>query len=261
VENDFMIKAVILVNSIDLLTRLKKMIEEGFPNLEIAGYSHDIEAGVGLVNEIDPDLVLLETHFSSGSGFDLIRHFDKPGFKIIFLSASTDYAYNAIRCNATDYILLPLNKEELVLSVRKAIDAIRFEDEKEQKALGDSFKNFASGQRLVLKASDQVYVVNIRDIIRIEADRNYSTFFMEDGRQIVISKSLKEYEEMLLEYGFHRIHKSHIFNINKISHIDKADGGFIAMIDGSRVPIASRKKDMLIELFDEIKLGSENVKH
>ena len=76
---------------------------------------------------------------------------------------------------------------------------------------------------------------------------------MQNGKKILVSKALKEYEESLLEHGFHRIHKSHIFNINKISHLDKADGGFVVMIDGSRVPVASRKRDMLLELFDEIK--------
>lgn len=129
---------------------------------------------------------------------------------------------------------------------------IRFEESLQQKALGESIRDLSNSQRLVLKTSDQVHVVNVEDIIRIEADSNYSTFYMQDGKNILVSKALKEYEELLIEHGFHRIHKSHIFNIHKISHLDKSDGGYVVMIDGARIPVASRKRDMLLELFEEI---------
>jgi two-component system LytT family response regulator len=104
----------------------------------------------------------------------------------------------------------------------------------------------------VLKTSEQVHAINISDIIRIEADSNYSSFYLVDGRRIIVSKGIKGFEEQLLEHGFHRIHKSHIFNINQMSHFDKADGGFVVMVDGSKVPVASRKRDMLLQLFEEI---------
>jgi two-component system LytT family response regulator len=253
VENEFMIKAVIVADGPGILDKILGVLKTCCPHLEIGGHANGIKSGVAAINEYEPDLLILETGLSDGSGFDLVRHFDKPDFKIIFISSSIDYAVKAIKFNAVDYVLKPIDDEELTLAVNKAVEMIRFEESLHQKALGESINNLNKVQRLVLKASDQVHVVDIADIIRIEADSNYSTFHMLDGRQILISKALKEYEECLLEHGFHRIHKSHLFNINKMSHFDKSDGGFVVMADGSRVPVASRKRDLLLKLFEEIR--------
>lgn len=253
VENNFMIKAVIALDGSRLLDTISGMIESCCPNLSVSAKVDGVKSGVAAINEHEPDLLLLDTKLKDGSGFDLVRHFDKPDFKIIFLSSSMDYAITAIKFNAVDYILKPIEEVDLTLAINKAVDIIRVEESLQQKALGASINNLNTSSRLVLKTSDQVHVVNVEDIIRIEADSNYSTFYMVDGRKILVSRSLKGFEEELLEYGFHRIHKSHIFNIHKMSFLDKADGGFVVMIDGSRVPVASRKKDLLLELFESIK--------
>jgi len=252
VENNFMIKVVIIAEGSQMPETIAGMMDTCCPNMSLVARGDGIKTGVGIVNEYEPDLVLIDTKLSDGSGFELIRHFDKPDFKIIFISSSLDYAITAIKFNAVDYILKPIDEGELTLAINKAVDMIRFEENLQQKAMGESLRELINSQRLVLKTSDQVHVVNIEDIMRIEADSNYSNFHMQDGRKILVSKALKEYEEQLLEHGFHRIHKSHIFNINKISHLDKADGGFVVMTDGARIPVASRKKDMLLELFEEI---------
>ena len=253
VQNDFMIKAILVSDKSQILERLASIVATCCPNLQVVSREEGVKAGVGAINEHQPDLVLLDTKLKDGSGFDLVRHFDKPDFKIIFLSSSLDYAIKAIKFSAVDYILKPIDEEELTLAVNKAVDIIRFEENLQQKALGGSIQELAKSQRLVLKTSDQIHVINIEDIIHIAADGNYCSFHMQDGKKILISKGLKEYEETLLEYGFHRIHKSHIFNIHKISHLDKAEGGFVVMINGSRIPVASRKKEMLMQLFEEMK--------
>lgn len=249
VKNDFMIRAVVVAGSQLTVDEVAGMLESCCPNLSLVARADGVRKGVAAVNENDPDLVIVDTTLSDGSGFDLIRHFDKPDFKIIFLSSSIDYAVDAIKFGAVDYIVKPVEAKELALAINKASDIIRFEESLHQKAIGDSLKDLAKSQRLVLKTLDQLYAVNIRDIIRIQADGNYCSFFMADGRKIVVSKTIKDFEEELLGYNFHRIHKSHIFNMNQISHFDKADGGYVVMIDGSRVPVASRKRDMLLELF------------
>jgi two-component system LytT family response regulator len=249
-----MIKAVLVADEFRTTESIARVMETCCPHVSLAARADTVASGVGAINEKEPDLLLVDTRLKDGSGFDLVRHFDNPFFKIIFLSSSIDYAVKAIKFNAVAYLLKPIDEEELTLAVNKAVDLIRFEEDLQQKALGGSIRNLQQGHRLVLKTSDQVYVVNISEIIRIEADGNYSTFYLDDGRKIVVSRAIKEYEEAMLEHGFHRIHKSHIFNINKMSHLDKADGGFVVMIDGSRVPVASRKRDMLMKLFDEFSL-------
>lgn len=252
VEKEFMVKTIAIGDKLETLDAICQIVETYCPNVRIETRARSIKEGVGAINEGDPDLVIIDTKLSDGSGFDLIRHFNKPDFKIIFFSSSMVYALTAIKFNAVDYLLKPIDEEELTLAVNKAVDMIRFEENLQLKALGKSLMNLNNSHRLILKTSDQVHVVNIKDIIRIEADSNYSTFHMMDGREILVSKALKVYEEQLLEHGFHRIHKSHLFNIHKISHLDKADGGFVVMIDGARIPIASRKRDMLLKLLEEM---------
>jgi len=245
-----MIKAVIVEDEANIREAVARMIQTCCPNVTIMAMAAGVKSGVGAINEHEADLVITDIRLMDGSGFDLVRHFDNPDFKIIFMSASMDYAIKAIKFNAVDYLLKPIDEKELTLAVNKAVDMIRFEESLQQKALGESIRDLNKSHRLVLKTADQVHVVNIEDIVHVEADSNYSSFYMQDGRKIVVSKAVKEFEETLLEHGFHRIHRSHLVNINKMSYLDKADGGFLVMLDGARVPVASRKKDMLMELFD-----------
>ncbi|MEN8251113.1 MAG: LytTR family DNA-binding domain-containing protein [Bacteroidota bacterium] len=253
VENNFMIKAVLIADGSGLMNEIRESLKACCPHMEVIGQANSVQNGVAAINELEPELIFLDTSLSDGSGFDLVRHFERPDFKIIFISSTADYATQAIKFNAIDYLIKPVDIEEITIAVNKAIEMIRREESILKKALGESISNLDKSRRMVLKASDQVHVINMSEIIRIEADRNYSVFHMLNGKQILISKGLKEYEDVLLEHGFHRIHKSHIFNINLMSHLDKIDGGYVVMCDGSRVPVASRKREMLLDLFEEIK--------
>jgi two-component system LytT family response regulator len=247
-----MVKAVIIQNddrTIDLIT---KTIESLCPNVGLVATAKDVKSGIGIINEHEPDLVLIDIKQNDGTGFELVDHFKPPEFKVIFFSNYPDYAIKAIRYNAIDYLTKPIKEEDLAQAVKKAEDMIRFEEKLHAKALGESIKNLNNTHRLVLKSSDQIHLIDTNDIVHIEADGNYSTFYLVDGRKIVISKSTKEFEEQLLDQGFHRIHKSHIVNINRMNYFDKADGGTLVMCNGDEVPVASRKRDMLMELFESL---------
>ncbi|MDB4303856.1 LytTR family DNA-binding domain-containing protein [Desulfosarcina sp.] len=247
-----MIKAIIVENDDRTRDIISKTITTYCPNVGLVAQTVDIKSGISAINEHEPDLLLLDIKQKDGSGFDLVDHFNPPEFKIIFFSSYPDYAIKAIRYNAIGYITKPIKEEELAQAIKKADDIIRFEEKLHAKALGQSINNLKNSHRLVLKSSDQVHVVDTGDIIHIEADGNYSSFILIDGRKIVISKSTKEFEEPLFDQGFHRIHKSHIVNINRMSYFDKSDGGTLVMCNGDEVPVASRKKDMLMELFDSL---------
>lgn len=253
VESELMIKTVVVADGSLLVDRISNVLNERCPHIELAGSASGIKTGVALVNEQEPDLLILDTRLSDGSGFELVRHFKKPDFKIVFISSRIDHAVNAIKLGAIDYLIKPLQPEELTLAIDKAVDIIRFEESLHRKALDKSIDTMEKAEHMVLKSGDQVHMVSIADIIRIEAYNNYSTFYLVDGRRIVMTKLLKEYEETLLEHGFHRIHKSHIFNIKHMSYFDKVDGGTLVLSDGSKIPVASRKREMLQELFNKYK--------
>lgn len=252
VENIFMVKAIVIENDNHIRDVIIKTIESLCPNVGVISEATDIKSAIGAINEHEPDLILLDIKQPDGSGFELVDHFPFHDFKVIFFSSYPDYAIKAIRYNAIDYLTKPIKEEELAQAVRKAEDIIRYEEKLQAKALGQSIKNLNNSHRLVLKSSDQIHLVDISEIIHIEADGNYSTFYLVDGRKIVISKSTREYEEQLIDQGFHRIHKSHIVNVNRMNYFDKADGGTLVMCNGDEVPVASRKRDMLMELFDSL---------
>ncbi len=252
VEKIFMINAVVVEDENRTLDLIIRTVETYSPNVSIVAQANDMKSGISAINEFEPDLVLLDIKLKDGSGFELIDHFNPPDFKTIFFSSYADYAIKAIKYNAIDYILKPVKEEGLAQAIKKADDLIRYEEKLHAKALGDSIKNLNNDHRLVLKSSDQIHLINSSDIIHLEADGNYSTFYLADGRRIVVSKSIREFEESLFDQGFHRIHKSHIININKMIYFDKVDGGTLVMSNGDQVPVASRKRDMLMELFDSL---------
>ncbi len=252
VEKIFMINAVVVEDESRTLDIIVRTVETYSPNVSIVAQANDMKSGISAINEYEPDLILLDIKLKDGSGFELIDHFNPPDFKTIFFSSYADYAIKAIKYNAIDYILKPVKEEGLAQAIKKADDLIRYEEKLHAKALGNSIKNLNNDHRLVLKSSDQIHLINSCDIIHLQADGNYSTFYLTDGRRIVVSKSIREFEESLLDQGFHRIHKSHIININKMTYFDKVDGGTLVMSNGDHVPVASRKREMLMELFDSL---------
>lgn len=252
VKKHLMIRAVIIDD--DQLVRevITRTVESYCPNVTIVAIAENVKTGVASINENEPDLVLLDVKMPDGSGFDLIKHFDKPDFKVIFISGYMEYAIKGYKFGAIDYILKPIDEEELSLAINRADDVIRYEEKMQFKSMESNIKNLNKSDKIILKTSDHVHLIKTSSIIRIEADGNYSTFFIDDGRKVIVSRAIKEWEETLVDKGFHRIHKSHMININKLNYFDKSDSGDVIMDDGSTVPVASRKKDMLMNLFESL---------
>jgi two-component system, LytTR family, response regulator len=246
-----MIKAVVIVQDMDTLQLATATIASMCTNVEIAGYCDSITTGIAIINTHQPDLVLLEVQLADGSGFDLLKHFGSPDFKIIIFSSYMEYAVKAIKYNAVDYLLKPLDAEELVTAVNKASDRIGFEERLQHDQLKDTIRSLNRVEKITLKTSEQLYLVSISDIVHVEADGNYSTFYLCGGKKLLVSKPLMEYDKILIDKGFFRIHKSYLINLNHMSHFDKKDGGFVMMSNGIEVPVASRKRDLLFELFSE----------
>jgi two-component system LytT family response regulator len=247
-----MLRAIIIDDDPRIREMVSDMIDSYCPNVSIVASAGDVKSGVASIIEHEPDLILLDIKMPDGSGFDLIKHFDKPDFKVIIISGYMEYALKGYKFGVIDYILKPFDMEELTLAINKADDMVRYEEKLKFKALEENIKILNKADKIILKTSEHIHMINTGDIIRIEADGNYSTFFICDGREIVVSRPIREYEELLIDKGFHRVHKSHIININKLSYFDKTGGGDVVMNDGSKVPVASRKKDELLVLLESL---------
>ena len=245
-----MIKALLVSAEKEIHTSVAQILQDFCPNVKYLGMSDHVQGAASLVQTTQPDLVILDTRLSDGSGFEMLKLFDTIPFKLIFLSTHIEYALKAFKFNAIDFILKPPDPDELTQAVNKAYEQITDEEKLDLNLLAENIRQLKKKEKIILKTFDHIHIVNHDEIIRVEADRNYSTFYLEDGRKIIVSRSIKDYEDLLNNKGFYRIHKSHIINISMVKYFDKSEGGYVVMKDGVPVPVASRKRELLLELFD-----------
>ena len=218
--------------------------------LSIVGEADSVQTGFELINRCNPDLVLLDINLTDGSGFDLLRRFNGFTFKVVFITAHEEHAIQAFRFSAVDYILKPIVAGDLLLAVEKAEKAIQKEDTGLK--LSVLLDNIDRIKKIVLRTAESIHIVTVKNIIRCEADINYTTFFLENGERLLVSRTLKDFSEMLEPNGFFRTHQSHLVNLDHISRFDKTEGGHLVMDDESIVPVSIRKRDDLFHLFESM---------
>lgn len=216
----------------------------------LAGEADSVQSGFDVIVQKRPDLVLLDINLPDGTGFDLLKKFDKIYFRVIFITAHEEYALKAFKFSALDYILKPISSATLIQSVEKAEETIR-KDETGVK-FSALLSNLEKIRKIVLKTAESIHIVQIKDIVRCESDVNYTRFFMANGGKLLVSKTLKEFAEMLEPSGFFRPHQSHLVNLDHILRFDKGEGGHLVMDDGSIVPVSQRKREELFDIFSRM---------
>ena len=247
------IRAVIIDDEKSLRDTLKQKLEDNCKNVEVIGESTNVADSVTLINETKPDLIFLDIELKDGTGFDVLSNFSERNFAVIFITGFNDYAIKAFKFSALDYLLKPVDEDELVLSVEKAIKNKSLNEMHLQiKVLSDSVNQLTTGKRIVLNTTENIHVIEVKDIIRCESDRNYTIFYLKNNVSHYTSKTLKEYDELLSEYGFFRAHKSHLVNVSFIDRYDKQGSGNIVLKDGSKVPVSVRRKELLIKLLGSL---------
>ena len=223
-------------------------------DINIVAEAEDVATGVAAIIEHKPDLVLLDINMPDGTGFDLLKKLSDIHFKIIFITAYEEYAVKAFEFSAIDYILKPVDPKKLFDAIGKAHQLVEQENiSLKLNALFANLENSSStNKKLVLKTAENIYIINTNDVIRCESDAGYTQFYLIDGKKILVSRNLKEYEEMLDGYGFYRIHQSHFINLKYIDHYSKTEGGAVVMKDNSELPVARRKKESFLKLLEMI---------
>lgn len=229
------------------------IIKENLPELMVVGEAGSVKAAVTGIKQTKPDVVFLDIDLPDGTGFDIVNALRPVNFRIIFTTAHEKYAIKAIKFSALDYILKPVSEIELMAAVNK----LKHEtDARHQEIKLDAFYNNLNNTqkntgKLVLKTSESIHLVEIKDIIHCESDNNYTSFFLNNGRKILVSKGLKEYTDLLEEFGFFRVHQSHLVNLNYIERFDKKSGGYLVLGNKSQIPVSQRKKQALLDLFEQ----------
>lgn len=249
-----MITAVLVDDDVNLREGMKGLLALYAPDIKIIGEADSVASGVDTLTKLDPQVVFLDIQMNDGTGFDMLEKLSEINGKvtshIVFITAYEHYAIKAFRFSALDFLLKPVSPDDL----EKVIDKIRNVLEKDNDyshidlLLENIRKKADNFKRIALSNSDGIHLLDISDIIRCESDDNYTKFFIKNRKPILISKTLKEYEELLTEHDFVRIHQSHLINLAYVKSYVKKDNGFVIMSDDSQLPISQRKREQLQEI-------------
>ncbi|MFI5150623.1 MAG: LytR/AlgR family response regulator transcription factor [Bacteroidia bacterium] len=246
-----MYKAVIIDDIEQARKSLKKDILECCPEIELAGEAASVVEGVRLIQKLKPDVVFLDIQMPDGSGFDLLDILQDIHFHIIFTTASDAHAIRAFRFSALDYLLKPVDTDELKAAVKK-LSALSPDNRQHLSLLKESLNGTRKQEKLALHSQDKIHVVNIADILRCESNVNYTEFHFNGGKKMLVTRTLKDFEELLSDQGFYRVHHSHLVNTRFIKEFIKTDGGYIIMNDGTNIPVSSRKRPEVIRMLENL---------
>jgi two-component system LytT family response regulator len=249
-----MIKAVIVDDELKGRETLRTLIQKHCTGIEVLGMAESVASGVLLIRSVTPDLVFLDIEMPGGNGFDLLDKLKDKNFEIIFTTAYSQYAIKAIRFSALDYLLKPINPEELKDAVSRVSQllAARTSNRRNVDTLLSNLKESNEPKKLALPNTEGLAFVNLDEIIRCQADANYTGIFLTSGKKILVARTLKDYEELLSEDNFCRVHHAHLINLKHVREYIKGEGGVVLMSDGSRVEVSRRKKNEFIERLKSI---------
>ena len=250
------ITAIIIDDEVNNCNNLRELLKKYCCEIEVAGMAHSAIDGYNLIQQEAPSLVFLDIQMPGGSGFDLLERLKPIPFEVIFVTAYDQYAIRAIRLCAIDYLLKPIDILDLKTAVDRAVQKIV--KKQPNRALENMIENTvvkSDNEKIALPTAERLLFVKLSEIVRCLGENNYTTVFLKNGESVLVSKTLKEYEELLSENGFLRVHQSHLINLSYIRSYEKQDGGYLKMSDGSIINISRQRKQMVL---DCLKAGAKH---
>ena len=241
------ISALIIDDEKNGRENLAGLIKTHCPQIRIAGEASSVEQALAEIQELHPQLIFLDIEMPGGNGFRLLEHFKSFPFEVIFVTAYDNYAIKAIRFSASDYILKPINLNELIAAVDKVSQRIWQQIENERIRQLYLNTRHPANPKIGLPTGERIEFVEVKSIIRCQGESNYTHLYFSDRKPILSAKSLIEFEELLGEHDFIRVHKTHLVNLNHVTSFTKNDGGSLTMSNGDSVAISRRRKDFTME--------------
>ena len=253
-----MIRALIIDDEEHCIEGLQNLLAQDHKNIvEVAGSAKTVRDGIGAITLLRPDLVFLDVQIGDKTGFDLLRALPEIDFEIIFTTAYEKFALQAIRFSALDYLLKPVDPDDLDTAL------IKLSNEKARKNTADKIdlllqntqKSDGLLKKIIVPTMSGFEFIEIANIIRCESDNNYTTIYIKGDQKILVSKTLKDFEELLSGYSFFRIHNSHLINLSYIKTYNKGKGGSVILTDGTEVEVSSRRKEDFIARLSALKFS------
>lgn len=242
--NHMHLKAVVVDDENKGRSALKSLLQLIDENVEIIGEAGSVAEGVSTIEQRQPDLVFLDIQMGDGTGFDLLEKLRFKEFQLIFTTAHDEFALKAFRYSAIDYLTKPIDPDLLAEALKKVRENYKKYDLNLK--LEALVQNRNRIQRLALPSLKGIELVRKDEVVRCESANNYTVFHLTNQREIVVTKTLKEFEDMLTGEGFLRVHQSHLINLNEVVQYLKEDGGYALMSDGSKVEVSRRKKEAFL---------------
>jgi len=223
---------------------LRRIIDQNFREIEVVGEADSVSSGLELISKIEPELVFLDIEMPDGTGFSLLERLTSINFKVVFTTSYSDYAITAFKYSAFDYIVKPV----LIENVRSTINRINEIPVLREKHRVEVLKKnlnaeVGADQTIALPDMNGFTIVKVSEIIRCEGERNYSKVFFADGSSVLVSRTLLDFDNLLVSHGFFRIHRSHLINLKNVNRYLKTDGGMVEMKDKTQLPISPKFKD------------------
>jgi two-component system LytT family response regulator len=244
-----MVRAILIDDERPFRNTLKAILSKRL-DISIVGEAGSVEEGSHLIEQMEPDLIFLDIQMEDGTGFDLLKRIGQKDFRVIFITAFDHYAVEAFRFAAADYLLKPIISADLLNSVDRVIKS--FEKEKMSSQLSVLMDNIQElskeRKKIVLREAETLHVVQLDEIFWCEADGSYTHFYLSGSRKLLVSRHLKEFEDILTANGFFRAHRSHLVNLNKVIKFERAEGGTLFLEGNIALPVSVRKKERLTEL-------------
>ena len=242
-----MIKAIIVDDKIHCCETLATLLERYCPNVNVVAVCHSGEEALSAIEQQQPQIVFLDVEMPRMNGFEMLEKLPKVFFEIIFTTSYDQYAIKAFRVSALDYLLKPVDREELQSAVQKVSQRLQYPLAQQLEILFQKLDQPASSiQKIALATMEGLQLVAVDSIISCGSESNYTVFFLKNKQKVVVSRPLKEIAEMLEEYSFLRVHNSYLVNLNQIDKYIKGEGGYLVMSDGSAIDVSRSKKEILL---------------
>lgn len=249
-----MLKTIIVDDESHCIDRLLKWVNNYSDKIVVLGTYTDVDSAYEAIGKYKPDFIFLDIHIHDQTGFDLLRKFDKINFEVVFTTAHEDYALKAIKFSAFDYLLKPIDPDDLAVTIHKLTDKHRAQTESlPYEVLMENFQNLKSqNKKIAIQTQTETLIVSVQDIVRCQSDVNYTTIYLNNKKSIMVAKTLKDFEFLLSPYHFFRVHNSHLINLEYIKSYDKGKGGYVHLTDQSVIEVSVRKKDDFIQRLNNL---------
>ena len=250
-----MINAIIIDDEKHCIDHLEGLIHNYCQStIRVLGSFQTVEDGLQAITRLQPDLVFLDIHVGDVNGFDLLSRLPAIPFDIIFVTAYEKYAIQAFKFSAIDYLLKPADPDDLLQAVGR-LQQKKLKEESTQKleTLFYNLKNIPGlSKRITVPTVKGLVFLPVNDILRCESHINYTSIFLKDGQKLTVARTLKEFEELLSDYNFYRVHNSHLINLACIKSYHKGKGGSVSMADNTEIEVSTRRKDELLKKLEAL---------